>query len=146
MLRLTKSEWVLGAIESGIGLLLADSSFTNVCLVGSASMCREWNWPSQHIDDLRIIRECFSQTNILFTPFPEPPPNPIQNLSWFSKTGFLLKLFHSRNKSLFQNLDQTLSNIWVDFQKRDFYLSCFIAETNPVSRTLTKPCTKFELI
>ena len=61
-------------------------------------MCREWNWPSQHIDDLRIIRECFSQTNILFTPFPEPPPNLIPNLSRFSKTGFLRKFVYSRNK------------------------------------------------
>ena len=63
-----------------------------------------------------------AETNI---PFPEPPPNPIQNLSWFSKTGFLLKLFHSRNKSRFQNLHQTLYKIWVDFQKRNCCLSCF---------------------
>ena len=29
-------------------------------------MRREWNWPSQHIDDLRILRVFPSQTNILF--------------------------------------------------------------------------------
>ena len=28
-------------------------------------MRREWNWPSQHIDDLRILRVFPSQTDIL---------------------------------------------------------------------------------